>query len=453
MPKKIYDIKPPKVAKKSAKDIKEFLDGEKKKVPQKRVVRKTKPVETVVQTQIVKETPVVKREYVREEKKSFAKIFAITALVVVLLVCGFLYVKLPKADVKIWPKVDTLSFQQKIAADKTVSLVDVEKNVIPAQYFEVSKDGSEDFLATGNADNTGKATGTITVLNKYIPASPVTLKAGTHFMSDSGKLFITLEKIVVPAAKKSGSKITAGSIQVKVQAVEGGDSYNIAPSNFSIPGLKGTNYYFNVNATSSTAMTGGYSGKVKKVTDDDIQTAKDVMLKRYTEEAKANLKSQISSDFILLDNAISTTTVNSSSATKVGTVIEKFTYSVKIKASALAFKKSDIEDYAKKYIASQMPKEKTLLDGSLTTDYSAIKVDISGGKADMNFNFSSGVYQNVDKNSLTMSLFGENEPQIKNTISSTLGENVTKTEVNFWPFWVKKAPKSQKSVNIFLEFK
>ena len=99
-------------------------------------------------------------------------------------------------------------------------------------------------------------------------------------MSDSGKLFVALQKIVIPAAKKSGSKITPGSVQINVQAVEGGTDYNIAPSNFSVPGLKGTAYYYSIYATSTAAMTGGYTGKVKKVTDDDIQGAKDVLTKK-----------------------------------------------------------------------------------------------------------------------------------------------------------------------------
>ena len=64
-----------------------------------------------------------------------------------------------------------------------------------------------------------------------------------------------------------------GSVHVSVQAVESGDGYNIAPSNFSIPGLKGTPSYYSIYATSTDAMSGGYTGKVKKVTDDDIQQA------------------------------------------------------------------------------------------------------------------------------------------------------------------------------------
>ena len=108
-----------------------------------------------------------------------------------------------------------------------------------------------------------------------------------------------------------------------------------------------------------------------------------------------------------------------------------------MKASALAFKKSDLDQFAKNYIISQMPEGKTLLDNSFKIDYSASTVDISGGKATLNLNFSSGVYQNIDKNSLwRYHCLGENANQIKETINNSLGDQVSKIEINFWPFWV-----------------
>lgn len=434
MPRKIYDIKPPKVARKAEKQIKEFFEEEKS-----------------VRKHVAERKPARGRS--KESGNPFLKPVLVASAIVLVIATGFLYFELPRVDVKIWPKIETLSFQQTITADKSVDMVDTTKNVIPAKYLETVKTASEDFSATGNASNEGKASGTITVYNKLDPVSPMTLKAGTRFLSDSSKLFVSVAKIVIPAGKKSGSKITPGSIQVKVEAAEGGDSYNIAPANFSVPGLKGSAYYFAIYATSSQAMTGGYSGKVKKVTDDDIQTAKDALVKKLTEQAIADLKSQISSDYILLDNAVSTETTSASTQTKVGTVTEKFAYQATIKAKTLVFKKSDLEEYAKDYIISQMPDGKTLLDGSLKTEYSSTTADVSGGKMTLSFNFSSDIYKNIDKNSLSLSLLGENSSQISQTIGNNLGEEVSSVKISFWPFWVSSAPKFQKAVHITLEFK
>jgi hypothetical protein len=432
MPKKIYDVKPPKLTKKTEKDFKKFLGDEEKQSPKIRVEKK-------------------RSRYKKESKPAWVP-FAIGGGVVVVLLGVYLFLKLPKATIQIWPNVEVLSFEQVITADKSAELVDSEEAVIPAQYFETSKTETQDFPATGNASNEGRATGTITIYNKYNPPSPLTLKAGTHFMSDSGKLFIASKKIVVPAAKKVGSKITPGSVQVDIQAVEGGESYNIAPSAFIVPGLKGTAYYYSISAESSKAMTGGYAGKVKKVTDDDISEAKDVLTKKIKDDSITELKGKIPAEYVLLDNAILWSTSSASTQTKSGTVADNFSYSATIKASALAFKKSDLDQFAKEYIISQLPTGKALQDDSYKIDYSASTVDVSGGKVTLNLSFSSGIYQSIDKNSTTLTLLGKNSSQINETINGSMGSSISKIKINFWPFWVTSAPNSQKAVNVELKF-
>lgn len=430
--KKIYDIKPPKIAKKTEDALKDFLHENK----------------TVVRNSAAKNTK-------RPRKKSYPAWLpvSVAAGVVLVIIFGYLFFKLPKAEIVISPKVDVLSFKQSLTADKSADFADMAEGIIPAEFFEATKTVSQEFDATGNADNTGKASGSITVYNKYSPPAPFTLKVGTRFVSDSGKLFVALEKIVIPAAKKSGSKITPGSVQVKVQAAEGGESYNISPSSFSVPGLKGTAYYYSIYAESSDAMSGGFSGKTKKVTEDDILSAKDFLEKKASEEATSQLKSQIGADYILLDSAVSTSVVSASTETKVGTVANKFTYQITVKAKGLAFKKSDSEEFSKNYLISQMPEGKIILDNTFKTDYSISSIDAEKGKATVGLDFSSGIYQKIDKNALSMSLLGKNEQQITETIKNSLGENVSKIEVNFWPFWVSRSPKNQKAVSLELKFK
>lgn len=428
MPKrKIYDIKPPKIAHKIEKELKEFLGDDKKKVHHA-------------------------RRHKKERYPSWLPVL-IGILVGVVLVGVYLFFKLPRANVTIWPRVDTLSFKQTITADKSVDSIDSLKNIIPAKYFEATKTITQDFPASGNASDEGQAQGTITVYNKYDPPMPFTLKTGTHFISDSGKLFVAPQKIVIPAAKKVGGKIVPGSVQVNIRAVEGGADYNISPSNFSIPKLKGTAYYYSLYATSTSAMAGGYSGKIKKVTDDDIQSAKSVLTKKTIADAISDVKKQIPSDYILLDNAVLSNVASASTQAKPGAVAQTFSYKVTANASALAFKKSDLDQFAKDYILSQFTNAaEKLLDSAFKINYSANTVDVSGGKAELNLDFSSGVYKNIDKNSMTLLLFGKDANQIKETINNNLGDRVSKIKINFWPFWVRSAPNSQKAISVDLKF-
>jgi len=435
MAKKIYDIKPPKIVKKIEDDIKSFIDGDKKNHIKKEPLKKGS-----------------KDNRRRKEKKfPLGKFLAGTGILVVV-IAVYLFFKLPRADIQIWPKTDVLSFKETITADKTIDSNDLTNKVILALYLEEEKDGSQDFPATGSASNEGKATGTIKIYNKFDPPSPITLKTGTHFLSDSGKYFVTLQKIVVPAGKKQGAKITPGLITVKVEAAESGPGYNIKSAKFSVPKLSGTPYYYSIYAESTEAMVGGYTGKVKKITDDDIQGAKDVLTRKILDEAQNALKGNISSDYVLLDNAISGETVSSSSSVKSGTVADGFTYRTKVVARALIFKKSDIDKFAKDYVVFQMPDSKTLLEKSYSISYNSKSVDIQGGKIILDLDFSYKIYQNIDKNSLISSFGGMTASQINDSINNNFGDQVSKVKVNLWPFWVTKAPRSQKIINVELKF-
>ena len=70
----------------------------------------------------------------------------------------------------------------------------------------------------------------------------------------------------------------------------------------------------------------------------------------------------------------------------------------------------------------------------------------------LNFNFSAESYKSVDKNDL-ISLFREKSAnEIKDVIDSNLGEELERSEVKFWPFWTRKAPRDKNKINLELMF-
>jgi hypothetical protein len=431
MPKKIYDIKPPKLKRQVEEKIKDFLSSGK--------------------SHGVKHLS--KKNTGRHKKKAkflWAKIsFGIGLILAILMV--YLFFKLPKASIEMWPKIDVLSFKQTIFADKSVDVVDLENLVMPAQYLEEERSDNQDFAATGNAFNEGKSIGTIMVYNKYDSLVPITLKSGTHFMSNSGKYFTILQKIVIPAGKKIGGKIIPGSINAAVEAVEGGDSYNIGPSKFVVPKLAGGAYYYSVYAESKDSMTGGFAGRIKKVTDDDIQQAKDTLTKKLISEAEFSLRNKISADYILLDNTISSEVIDALSGAKADTVADNFTYQAKVKVVALVLRRSDLEKFAKNYIFSQMPNSNIMIDKSFKIEQSASTADIKKGKATVILDFSAGTYQAIDRNILASKIRNKTSSEINQIINDNLGEKILKVKVKLWPFWVTKSPNNQKMIQVDLK--
>jgi hypothetical protein len=423
MAKKIYDIKPPKVAKKTERTSS--------------VSRK----KTVVN--IVKSAPVTRR---KEGAKFPWKVFVSVGGLAVILVAGFLYFKLQSVTVEIWPGVETLTYSENITADSGANAINLDSLAIPAKHIETEKTATKEFTATGSGSDGGKASGQVILYNTA--SSSLSLKVNTRLLSDSGKYFTINSKVTIPG----GSKSKPGTVKVGVTAFEGGDAYNIGPSNFSVPGLNGINSYYSTYAVSVEAMKGGYTGEIKKVTQDDIDDANDELVKELSSVALQDLKDQLGSDYVVLDDAVSYDEDEASADRKVGEIINNFNYTATIKASGVAFKKSDLDRICKDYIISKMGEDKTILDSSFASDYSFYDADIADGNVSISVNFSSGVYETINKNSLALSLMGKTSEEITETVNANLTDLNSRVNVKFWPFWVKTAPQSQKAIKIELKF-
>lgn len=425
MSKKIYDILPPKLVQKTTDEIQHLIGNNTKKKNRSGAGRKKN---------------ISKRFPLRE--------ILVGGSVILFLLGAYFYNTLPKADIEIWPKVESATFQETIVSDKSSDLVDISKKVIPAQYIEESLDGSQEFQATGSASNDGKATGTIKIYNKINPSSPFTLKTGTHFLSDSGKYFLTLQKVTIPAAKGG----VPGSIRVSVQAEESGANYNIGASKFSAPKLSGTPYYYTIWAESSSKMEGGYTGNVKKVTKDDILEAKNTLTKKLLSQAETSLRGKLSPDDVLLDGAIFKNVIDASAAVKADAIVDTFTERAKVKVSALVFRKQDLEKFAKEYVLSQLPDSKTFLDKNVNVEYESKTVNTQDGTQTFNLNVSVTTYDIIDPNDIVDFLANKSADQIKEVVDKMYGDAVANTEVHFWPFWVHKVPSNKDRVRVDLSF-
>ena len=449
MAKKIYDILPPKLAnKKKSAVAKQAVVG---KVDMERKPKRPSAVAERARQKRGVET-IIPPSIVRGKRRAPLREIMAGSAVILLLLSIYLYNKLPKADIQIWPVMEQFSLQEKITADKTVLALDVSRKVIPAQYMEEAQDGWQEFLATGDVNTDKKATGTIKIYNKLNPAAAFTLIKGTHFLSDSGKYFVILEKVVIPAAQYQKGKLVAGSVSVKVEAEQAGEGSNIGPSKFSIPKLSGTAYYYSIYAESTATMIGGHQGSAKRVTKDDIDKAKEDLSKKLLSQAETTLRGKLSEQDVVIDNSLQKTVIDFTTTAKADTIIEKFTANATVKVSALIFKKPDLEQFAKGSIGLKLSEAETFLEKSLEVSYSPASVDSKKGSALMDLKISVPAYKSMDENALVNLFSQKTSDEIKSIISENYGSDVSKVEVDFWPFWVKSAPKNKNRINIDLMF-
>lgn len=411
---------------------------------------KSLAVKDVKKRRIIKEARIPRKAQLTKKDRRFPlKELIFGGAVVVFLFGIYFYNKLPVATIEIYPKLDLVTLESKITADNSAGEIDLQKKIIPLKFLEEVKEASQEFPATGITSKDGKATGIIKIYNKLSPATPLTLISGTHFLSDSGKYFITLSKVTIPAMKEK----TPGSISVKVQAKDVGTEYNIGPSKFSVPKLSGTVYYYGIWGESEDSMSGGYTGKVKKVTKDDLDSAEDVLTEKLLQDTENYLKNKISQEEVLLEGAIKSNVVESTSDTKAEAIADKFNHSAKVKSQALVIKKQDLEMFIKDSILSQLPEGKNLLENSLNFSYDADFVDFAHKVEKVNLKAEAEVYSALDFSDVVDLLKGKSSFQIKEIINSQYGQEISGIQVKLWPFWVKKAPKDENRIKINLNFK
>jgi len=409
------------------------------------------------------------RKYLREKylrgKYLRGKRGLILVLGVLVLSGIFGYFLLPRAQIEIWPETQTLNFSKKVEISSQVLQPNpslwLKNGTLPGKVFYNQKSSSQEFSSSGKVIKEQKARGIIRVYNAYSTSSRVLIPS--RFISADGKLFWSLKKEVIPGAKYEEGKLIPGYADIEVEAAEGGEDYNIKPSTFALPALAGTPLYTTIYGKSFTPMTGGFKGEVSQVTQEDLERAKNILATKLFEEGSKALKNELqsnknSSDFILLNEAQSQEIVEALSSVKAGEEAQTFNFQVKVDTKALAFKKSDLEDFAKEFILSQLPQNdlepnsfwlnKKIHNESLKIDFQPESIDLKSEKIVLNLDITAKIYPDINEVLLKKALFGKSLKEAQIVLQEQ--PQVTKAQVRFWPFWVKKAPQNMEKIKIKL---
>jgi len=419
MPKKIFDILPPKKEEKE-----ETFEKEK---PEFKI---SPPKVELPKFQLT---------------KTFKKSNWIFILIFVLILIFFLSFKFSKVEIKIWPEVQTANFRAKIIVDKEIENPDFENKVIPGKIFEVEKNISGEFSSSGKVLK--KAEGTIRLYNNFTTQDENWL-AGTRFVSSDGKLFKSKNKISVPGAQIKNGKMVSSYVDVPVIAAEGGADYNISPSKFSIIAFRGTPRYTKYYGESFEAMIGG--GEVPQVKKEDLENAQNLLIEKAKTESKSALKEMIPAEFLFSEDALEIKILDKFSSTKEGDSVEKFNFQVKAKSTTIAFKKADLDNFAKDFILSQIAEGKKLFEESLKIEYSPETVNYETGKIYLSLNFSAKIYSEIDIDSFKKALIGKSLTETRTFLENQ--PDIIQSEVRFSPFWIKNIPDDTEKIKIQYPF-
>jgi hypothetical protein len=419
MPKRIFDISPPKTKK------------------EKPPVIEKKPV-------IVKRESKIHFPRLTFPKISF-KTIIFSFLVLILVLITALSFELSRAKIEILPETKEVNFVEIVTIDTKAGNLDLDKKVIPGKIFETEETLSNSFNSSGKVLK--KAEGTIRLFNEYTTQDEV-WKEGTRFVSSDGKLFKSKDKIYVPGAKIKNGKIEPSFVDVPVIAAEGGDQYNIGPSEFSIVALKGSPRYFKYYGKSFQAMKGG--GESPQVLKEDLERAEKELTNLIKERAKEILKEKIGNEFSFSEDGIEISVLEKNSLAKDGDEKEKFDFQIKAKIRAIIFSKKDLSDFARDYLISKVEKEKEVYLPSLKTELKTEVKNFELGKASFQLKISGKIYQKIDPLAIKKSIAGKNFEEAKLFLLNQ--KEISKTKIEIFPFWIKKIPKDIRRIEISFSF-
>lgn len=249
----------------------------------------------------------------------------------------------PKFSIVLHPNVRSIAVPRtELTADTAAVAADAAGRRIPAILIETEKTSREEYASSGTKFIRERARGTLTLYNAYSSA-PQTLVANTRLQDPSGKVFRLSAGVTVPGAKVAEGAIVPTSINATVVADEPGEQYNIEPTQFRIPGFRGTPKYQGFSAASTERFGGGFVGEARVIESADLTRASEDLTRRVVAALQDELRGAIppDQDFISPDGAREVT-VTRIDTPRAGERSERFLISVTARGRLIVTRRSHL---------------------------------------------------------------------------------------------------------------
>ena len=314
------------------------------------------------------ERPLVEELEMEKTKKSRFLFKLIISFLILILLGAFGYVALNRvstATINISPFKETLAIDSRLRAHANTTA-----DGLPFEIAQLSAEESGLVTATGITSGGQKASGKITVYNNY-GSAPQKLIANTRFQTSDGKVYRIKGAISVPGM---------GLLEATVYADQAGEEYNIGPSDFTLPGLKGGPRFEKVFAKSKTTMSGGASGNARVVKKEDIDSVRTAVNEKLKNRLTETLSKQKPEGYVLFSGAVKIEYIENTDNPKVGDSAGR-SMAFKTKGSAVgylfkkdALSKALVDD--KSGDLKKAPKnEPVAVDNVESLDFSLISAD------------------------------------------------------------------------------
>lgn len=402
--------------------------------------------------------------------------FIILAVILIAAGTGFFFWATqiaPRAKITVQVKTTASNFNQTVTfvTDETKS--DPEKGIFYAEQKTTKKSVSADFEATGEVDKGTKASGTITVkANSPVVFSDLPLEksiiipSGTTFTYNGNKYVSTTAATISVSESNIGNtgencKITGGSIscnlssdataKVQVVAAENGDKYNISATSSGWTSSLGA-----VSVSKADAMTGGVSKIAKIVSQEDVEKANTDLSGDSDKDAREELTSQFSSDYIMISSSFAVKSSNFSTSPSINQEVSDGVTPKIIRETEYviyAVKKSEIDTYIRTIAESKLGDDTQMLysTGVALDDGDEDKAFFEsykneGGNMTAKLKSTTKSGPRITEDKVKEVSMGVKVGKAKSNLNSYNGVSDVKIETSF--FWVTSIPDDDNKVEI-----
>ena len=336
---------------------------------------------------------------------------------------------LKQATVTLYAAGQIVDVNTNFKVDTNATAVSITSATIPGRSYELSRDLSGSGAATGKKDVGTKASGTMTIKNSY-DSNPHKLVAGTRFVSGGGLVFTSTADVTVPGSSVSGGQIVAGSASVAVQAAQNGDSYNLAPTTYSIPGLPASQQA--LIKGNGSQMSGGTTKEIKVVAQADVDKITSDAIEKDKDDAAKELRTKLHTNQLEMTDSFKSQTANVVASPDVDAEGDTVSVKFKVTYSLLAVQRDDLKTLISAVIQKQVGNDKQVYEDGIND------ARITAKDGAFNFASSASAGKKIDTAALIEQIKGKRTGAATD-IARTL-PGVSRATISLSPAWSVKLP-------------
>ena len=350
------------------------------------------------------------------------------------------------ANVDITPKSLPVAFDS--TSTFTAQKDSTADDTIVYSQMTLSGDDTISLPATVTKTDSQSATGSVVLYNAYQKTAYKLVK-NTRLSTADGKIYHLDNAVTIPGYTGSGTSLVPGSVSVTVTAAAPGEDYNIAPTDFTVPGLAGTAQATTIYGRSATPLSGGTSGTVYTIPQDAASAAMGTLQDKLKASLLAKAKVQVPDGYILYDGATLFTTdptvqVPYSKTQQVPLALHGTLTAYILKQDTL------VKAIAETAVSQYGGEPVTIPDlESLTLVPNAALAPATDTAFTFTFSGTANIVWTVDPTAVQTLLASRKKNEFETLISGMVGVN--RAQVTIKPFWKQSFPDDVSRIHVTIE--